>query len=279
VQQSGHQGAQALVGDAGCREQGLAQGAGQGHDPRTAEAQRRGPPPVRVRVRVRDPLEGWAREDGALAGTFSFQYAVVAGTCPGPEFVEVVQPGIAAQVAGCVDDGLDPHRAAVLEVLLDPRVLAEQVGTTPPVSGPIAGRSMAVRNTPGVSRQMRRPKMISTLAGRPMSRLSAIRASKKARARRGASNTRVRETSTWRMEISHQYPARWSSGPKGSGRRESHRWANTSMVPGCRRLQISCKAAGWSQAAKPLDSSVNEIPARSACRLAHSWPLSQILAG
>ena len=94
-----------------------------------------------------------------------------------------------------------------------------------------------------------------------MSRLSAIRASKNARARRGASNTRVRETSTWRMEISHQYPARWSAGPKGSGRRCSHRWANTSMVPGCSRSQISCNAAGSSQAANPLDSSVNAIPA------------------
>ena len=28
---------------------------------------------------MRDPLKGWAREDGALAGTFSFQYAVVSG--------------------------------------------------------------------------------------------------------------------------------------------------------------------------------------------------------
>ena len=76
------------------------------------------------------------------------------------------------------------------------------------MSGPTMGRSMAVRKTPGVSRRMWRLKMISTLAGRPMSRLSAISASKNARARRGASNTRVRETSTWRMEISHQYPAR-----------------------------------------------------------------------
>jgi hypothetical protein len=31
-----------------------------------------------------------------------------------------------------------------------------------------------VRNIPGVSRRTLRPKMISTLAGRPMSRLSAI---------------------------------------------------------------------------------------------------------
>jgi hypothetical protein len=39
---------------------------------------------------VRDPLKGWARKDGALAGTFSFQYAAVARTglglppVPGP---------------------------------------------------------------------------------------------------------------------------------------------------------------------------------------------------
>jgi len=46
--------------------------------------------------------------------------------------------------------------------------------------------------------------MISTLCGRPMSRLSATSASKKPRAWRGASNTMVRETSTCRMETSHQ---------------------------------------------------------------------------
>ena len=89
----------------------------------------------------------------------------------------------------------------------------------------------------------------------------------------------VRETSTWRIEISHQYPARWSAGPKGIGSRCSHRWANTSMVPGCSRSQISCSAAGSSQAANPLDSSVKAIPALAACRLAHSCPLTQILAG
>ena len=70
VQQSGHQGAQALVGDAGCGQQGGAQGAGQGHDPRIAKPQGWGPPPVRVNGRVRDPLKGWARKDGALASLF-----------------------------------------------------------------------------------------------------------------------------------------------------------------------------------------------------------------
>src|SRR6476659_6470719 len=42
------------------------------------------------------------------------------------------------------------------------------------------------------------------LFGRPISRLSATSASKKERAWRGASNTRVRDTSTWRIDSSHQ---------------------------------------------------------------------------
>ena len=65
----------------------------------------------------------------------------------------------------------------------------------------------------------------------------------------------------------------------GRGSRCSHRWANTSMVPGCSRSQIICRAAGSSQAANPLDSAVNPSPALPAWRLTHSCPLSQILAG
>ena len=76
---------------------------------------------------MRDPLKGWARKDGALAGTFGFQYAVVGRAGFGLKLAQVGQPGQAAQVTGGVDDGLDPHRAAVFEVLLDPRVLVEQV--------------------------------------------------------------------------------------------------------------------------------------------------------
>ena len=89
----------------------------------------------------------------------------------------------------------------------------------------------------------------------------------------------MRETSTWRMDSSHQYPASWSAGPNGVGRRCSHRWAKTSMVPGCSRSQISWSVSGSSQEANPLDSAVKPIPALSACRLAHSCPLTQILAG
>jgi len=47
-------------------------------------------------------------------------------------------------------------------------------------------------------------KINSTLSGLPMSRLSTTRASKKSREWRGASKTIVRETSTWRIDNSHQ---------------------------------------------------------------------------
>ena len=65
----------------------------------------------------------------------------------------------------------------------------------------------------------------------------------------------------------------------GSGSRCSHRCANTLIVPGPSRSQIACSAGGSSQAANPLDSAVNPSPAFAACRLTHSCPLSQILAG
>ena len=151
--------------------------------------------------------------------------------------------------------------------------------TTPLSSGSMTGRSMVVRKVPGVSQRTRRPKMISTFSGRPRSRLSAISASKNDRTRHGSSKTTVLETSTCRIEHSHQYPASRSWLPKGMGMRCSHRWANTSMVPGCSRSQIACSPAGSSQDANPFDSSVKAMPALTACRLAHSCPLTQILAG
>ena len=59
----------------------------------------------------------------------------------------------------------------------------------------------------------------------------------------------------------------------------SHRWAKTSMVPAWNRSQIACSPAGSSHEANPLASSVKPMPALIACCLAHSWPLTQILAG
>jgi hypothetical protein len=65
-------------------------------------------------------------------------------------------------------------------------------------------RSTAVLKYPPVVEWICRSKTISVLSGRPMSRLSATRASKKDRAWRGAAEQMVLATSTWRMEMSHQ---------------------------------------------------------------------------
>jgi hypothetical protein len=112
-----------------------------------------------------------------------------------------------------------------------------------------------------------------------MSRLSAHSASKNPRACRGWSNTMVRETSTWRMAMSHQKPAARSASVNGSGSRAHQRWQNTAIVPGPRVSQTRCSLTGSSVVANPLSSSVNPIPTATAARLAYSWPLSQILTG
>src|SRR4051812_12759399 len=80
AEQPGDQDTQAFVGEAGRGEQRLAQGAGQGHDPRIAEPEGRGPATRRVDGGVRDPLKGWSREDAALTDPFSIQDSAVAGT-------------------------------------------------------------------------------------------------------------------------------------------------------------------------------------------------------
>ncbi len=102
-------------------------------------------------------------------------------------------------------------------------------------------------------------------------------ASKKARLLRGASNTTVRDTSIWRIEMSHQYPPARSAAVNGSGSRDHQRSQNTRIAPGPRLSQICCKPCGSSQAAKPLSNSVNPTPAAAAARLAYSCPFSQIL--
>jgi hypothetical protein len=169
---------------------------------------------------VRDPLKGWTRKHTALADTFSIQDAAVACTGACLQLVEVGQPGVAAQVAGGVDHGLDAERPAVFEVLLDPRVLVEDVDDHALI---VAAVDRGPKHPLGVAADLAAEDDLH-VAGRPMSRLSAISASKNPRAWRGASNTMVRQTSICRIEHSHQSPASRSASPKGSGSSDSHRW-------------------------------------------------------
>jgi hypothetical protein len=65
----------------------------------------------------------------------------------------------------------------------------------------------------------------------------------------------------------------------GSGRIDHQRSANTWIAPGPSRSQIACSAAGSVAEANLLESSVKAMSALAACRLAHSWPLTQIFIG
>ena len=88
-----------------------------------------------------------------------------------------MQAPLAAQVTRRVDDGLHPQGAAVFEVLLDPGVLVEGVDGHVHAAGDDLGLEL-----PGgrAGRRTCRSKMISMVSGRPRSRLSVTRASKKA---------------------------------------------------------------------------------------------------
>src|SRR6266540_767542 len=203
----------------------------------------------------------------------SVQQSLVDRTGLGLQVVEVGQQALAADVVGVVDHGLDAQRTAVLEVLLGPRVLVDHVdghALGVPVDGGLEGAG-------GLSSARVAFEDDLDTFGAAEVEVSATRASKKDRAWRGASSTMVREVSTWRMVRSHQNPPSRSAAESGS--REVHRSKNTRIVPGPSRSQIACRAAGSSQEANPLDSSVKPIPALVACRLAHSWPLTHTLIG
>ena len=116
----------------------------------------------------------------------------------------------------------------------------------------------------GTPRRWPRRNSSSTFSGRPRSMFSHSSASKNARARTSVLKTRVREVSTCRIDSSHQNPALRSAAVSGSGSLAIHRSNHTCTVPGPKRSQICCSAAGSSQDANPLDSAVKPIPAASA---------------
>ena len=160
-----------------------------------------------------------------------------------------------------VDDGLDPQRPAVFQVLLDPGVLVEDV------DGHAVRRVMTlVLNTPGWRgagrlRTCAAEDDLDVVRAAEVEVVGDQRLEERPGMARRRSNTMVRETSTWRIDSSHQYPASLVGG--GERQREpapATAAKNTSIVPGCSRSQIACSPAGSSQEANPLDSSVKPMP-------------------
>ncbi len=180
---------------------GDCQGASQGHDPRVAEPQGWGPPPVH-QGRSRDPLKGWTRKDTTLTDMFMIHQSAVNVTGFGLQFGKMDQPAQHTQIGGVVDHRLDPQRPAFLEILLGAGMFIADVDTHINAAGDHPGSKDA-----GVDGRIFLPKISSICSGRPRSRLSATKASKNAHPLRGWSNTIVRDTSIWRIDSSHQYPA------------------------------------------------------------------------
>ena len=147
-----------------------------------------------------DALEKRRADGTALTGTLDHKQTGVDLSGPARQLGQVLEAGEDPDVFGFVDDGLDTQRSPFFEVLLDPAVLVGEVhldlgaGTEDSglrkVSGSCA--SLGGTNTARIS------------SGRPTPMLSATRASKNPRARRGSSKTRVREISTWRMDSSQK---------------------------------------------------------------------------
>src|SRR5258708_15115066 len=197
AEQAGHQGAQALVRDAGDGVQRAGEGAGQGHDSRVTEPQSRGPPAILREGGLRYPRKGWTIEDTSLADFLSLQQPGVDRTCPGLEFGEVVQAASAAEVNSGALTTVSTRRARPSFKYCFTREWRQNALMVTPWQL----RSIAVRNVPPAWSLGLRPRgsplnKISKCSGRPRSRLSATSASKNARACRGAPNTIVRDTST-----------------------------------------------------------------------------------
>src|SRR6266704_1303897 len=114
AEQGGDLGAKAPVGEPDHAGEQDRQGAGQGHDPGIAEAQRSGAA-SRLASWLCDPRKGWARKDTARAGPFSVQQPPVGRTRSGLERIQMLQAPVDPQVGGRVADSLHPDRAALLE--------------------------------------------------------------------------------------------------------------------------------------------------------------------
>ena len=148
---------------------------------------------------MRDPLEGWTREDAALADPLILEQPGVDATGFGLQVVEVVQPAGVAEVVRVVDHGLDAQGAAFLEVLLDPGVLVLGVDGDVDAAGDDCGgersRGVGADRAAEDELDLVGPAEVEVVAQQGVEERPAVA---------GASKTIVREASTWRIESSHQ---------------------------------------------------------------------------
>ena len=124
-----------------------------------------------------------------------------------------------------------------------------------------------------------RPKTAWTWSGRPMPTLSVTSDSKKPRARRGSSKTRVRRD----LDLAHGQLPEVAGRLVGVGERVGITAVQRSKKPwtsaGPKRSQIAWRATGSRTGGEAVGQLGEADARRRAWRLAHSWPFSQTLAG
>ena len=157
-----------------------------------------------------------------------------------------------AWLRGKTGTSLAPEQEQAVRLALTKRVAVL-------TGGPGCGESFTVRSVVELARAKNAKIVLAAPTGRAAKRLAELTGHPAATVHR----------------LLQLQPAR----ENGSGRRAHQRSANTFIWPGPSRSQISCSAAGSSQEANPLDSSLKDRPALAAWRLAHSCPLNQILPG
>ena len=192
AEQSGHQGAQALLVMPVTAQRVTQRAPARAW---TRESPKRWRELSAVRYGgVCDPLEDWIRKDTARL-TCSACNTRCLSHVPWLAVVEVVQAALAAQVVGGVDYGLDPQRAPVFQVLLDAGVLVEGVDGDLGAAGDDLGLELA----DGGALSAADLAVEEDLDGVRAAEVKVVgdQGFKEPRAWRGASNTRVRETSTW----------------------------------------------------------------------------------
>ena len=126
----------------------VASAHGQSGDPRIAEAQRRGPPPVRVDGGVRDPLEGRAREDCCPAARSDFSMRRFTARALSWNSARLGRRALHPRSRGASITLSIRSARSSLRYCLTRECLQDRLRTTPPVSAPITGRSTAVRKVP-----------------------------------------------------------------------------------------------------------------------------------
>ena len=273
AEQAGHLGTEAPVGEAADGMDEQAQGAGQGHDAGVPEAQGSGSLALLVRGQC-DPLEELGRDGTALADTLDDKQPPVGGTGLRLDLGQVPEAPLTAEIGRAVDDRLDPQRPALLEVLLDPGVLVEEVDRNLGPAGDDLGRERPRRRAldPSIEDQ-------GDLVGPTEVEVVGDERLEEGPSRRGASKTIVRATrpGASRVPTSSRPPGRPDRAGSAGGPSSARRSARSGLGRGGRTGPGG--RPGLRSAAKPLASSVNASPAAGAWRLAHSCPFSQTLAG